>query len=209
MELIHGNCLEEMKKIPDKSINCIITDPPYGINKGKVVGDEDFSLIEDMLPECFRILKDDSFFICFCSISKIPNLIKICPFNYRWMCIMFTNNSMARGSMGFSAFVPALIFMKGEAKIKKQIRDVCEISTSSKQVKSFYHPYQKHDRFLQDLIKTSTKEGDIILDPFMGGGSTGVASKTLNRNFIGIELDEKYFEIAKKRITSHKETNGK
>jgi len=199
-KIYNEDCIEGLKKIPSESIDCIITDPPYGINKSKIIGDEDFWTIGRMLPEAFRVLKKDSFFISFCSIEKIPELLKLSPFNYRWMCIMFTNNSMARGSMGFSAFVPALVFMKGKAKIKKQIRDVCEISTSSQQVKSFYHPYQKHEKFLRDLILTSTKEGDIVLDPFIGGGSVAVECIKLHRNYIGFEVDKKYFDICINRL---------
>jgi len=199
-KIFNEDCIKGLKKIPSESIDAIITDPPYGINKSKIIGDEDFWTISRMLPEAYRVLKKDSFFICFCSIEKIPMLLKLSPFNYRWMCIMFTNNTMARGSMGFSAFVPALIFMKGNAKIKKQIRDVCEISTSSKQVKAFYHPYQKHEKFLKDLILTSTKEGDIILDPFIGGGSVAVECIKLKRNYIGFEIDTKYFDICINRL---------
>lgn len=202
----HGDCLELMKQMPDNSVDCVITDPPYGINKGKISGDEDFTIIKKMLPECYRILKNDSFFVCFCSIAKIPELLKESPFTYRWMCIMFTNNSMARGSMGFSAFVPALIFMKGNAKIKKQIRDVCEISTSAQQVLAFHHPYQKHDRFLSDLVLSCSKGGDVVLDPFIGGGSTAIACLNTGRDFIGIELEEKYVDIARKRITERQMT---
>ena len=64
----------------------------------------------------------------------------------------------------------------------------------------FFHPTQKPVALLEYLIKTYTNEGDLVLDNCMGSGSTGVACKHLNRNFIGIELDKKYFEIAKKRI---------
>ena len=62
------------------------------------------------------------------------------------------------------------------------------------------HPTQKPNDLLEYLIKTYTNENDIILDPFMGSGTTGVACKKLNRNFIGIELDKNYFDIAKDRI---------
>jgi len=63
-----------------------------------------------------------------------------------------------------------------------------------------YHPTQKNLKMIKELIKIHSNKGDIILDPFMGSGTTGVACKNLNRNFIGVELDEKYFEIAKERI---------
>lgn len=55
---------------------------------------------------------------------------------------------------------------------------------------------------IENMIENSTNEGDIVLDPFMGSGTTGVACKKLNRNFIGIEIDDKYFNIANERITS-------
>ncbi len=71
------------------------------------------------------------------------------------------------------------------------------------------HPTQKPVALFEYLIKTYTNEGDLVLDNCMGSGTTGVACVNLNRDFIGIELDEKYFEIAKQRITSPKETNGK
>jgi DNA modification methylase len=206
-KIYQGDCLELMKQIEDESIDCIITDPPYGINKGKIAGDEDFSLINKFLPEAFRVLKDNSFFICFCSIAKLPELLKNNIFNYRWMCIYYINNGMVRGSMGFSAFIPAIIFTKGNPKIKKQIRDVCEISTSSKEVKSFYHPYQKDFRIIRDLILCSTKEGELVLDPFMGGGSVPNACINLKRNFIGMELSEEYCKIANERLTKLNDGN--
>ncbi|MGZ9432372.1 DNA-methyltransferase [Mycoplasma sp. 613B] len=62
------------------------------------------------------------------------------------------------------------------------------------------HPTQKSLKLMEEIIKIHTNEGDLILDPFMGSGTTGVAALKLKRNFIGIEKDEKYFKIAKERI---------
>ena len=69
------------------------------------------------------------------------------------------------------------------------------------------HPTQKPVALLEYLIKTYTNEGETVLDNCMGSGSTGVACKNLNRNFIGIELDEKYFKIAERRINGKEESN--
>ena len=68
------------------------------------------------------------------------------------------------------------------------------------------HPTQKPLKLMCDLIKIHSNESDLILDPFMGSGTTGVACRNLNRNFIGIELDEKYFTIASERINKPKDT---
>lgn len=73
--------------------------------------------------------------------------------------------------------------------------------------KERYHPTQKPQQLLEYLIKTYTNENDLVLDNCMGSGSTGIACKTLNRNFIGIELDKKYFDIAEQRINNHKIKN--
>ncbi len=74
--------------------------------------------------------------------------------------------------------------------------------------KSKVHPTQKPVALMEYLIKTYTNESETVLDFTMGSGSTGVAAKNLNRNFIGIELDENYFNIAKERINQHKEKNN-
>ena len=70
-------------------------------------------------------------------------------------------------------------------------------------MKAEFHPTQKPVKLIEYLIKTYTNENETIVDFTMGSGTTGVACKNLNRNFIGIELDDKYFEIAKKRIENH------
>lgn len=62
------------------------------------------------------------------------------------------------------------------------------------------HPTQKPTMLMQTMVSQSSNEGDVVLDPFMGSGSTGIASKILNRKFIGIEIDKKYFDIAENRI---------
>lgn len=78
---------------------------------------------------------------------------------------------------------------------------IIEISNANKT--NIVHPTQKPVPLLEYLIKTYTNEGETVLDNTMGSGSTGIACKTTNRNFIGIEMDEKYFEIAKNRIENH------
>ncbi|UEX90298.1 DNA-methyltransferase [Staphylococcus ratti] len=83
----------------------------------------------------------------------------------------------------------------------KQMKDVWTGSLTSKNEKKFgKHPTQKPLYLLERIIEASTKPGDIILDPFLGSGTTGVASKKLDRNFIGIDIDKAYTELSKRRI---------
>ena len=89
---------------------------------------------------------------------------------------------------------------KKEADVINIIPDIIEMASNSVP----YHPTQKPTRLLERLINIATDEGDLVLDSFMGSGTTGVACLNTNRRFIGMELDEKYFDIAKMRIAEHK-----
>ena len=80
---------------------------------------------------------------------------------------------------------------------------VCKLTSKSEKVNSG-HPTQKPVEVMEWLINRLTNESDLILDPFMGSGSTGVGALNTNRRFIGIELDEKYFNIAKNRLENIK-----
>jgi len=79
----------------------------------------------------------------------------------------------------------------------KQMRNLWEVNAERHKTS---HPTEKPERLLERIISIGSKEGDMVLDPFMGSGTTGVVAKRLNRNFVGIEIDNEYFSIAKKRI---------
>ena len=111
---------------------------------------------------------------------------------------------MVRGSIGFNRYISILIFQKGEARVKKQMTDVFEYSTSSKECSKREHPTQKEIKLVRKLIDGFSKEGDIVFDPFLGSGTTAVACKELGRNFIGFEISPEYCEIARKRVENTK-----
>ena len=130
MELKQGNCIELMKELKDESVDCIITDPPYGINKEGILNDDSLDTYYKALPEIYRVLKDNRFFISFASIGRLPDFFKNNPFKFRWQYIIYINNGMVRGSLGFNRYMCILIFQKGEAKLNKQLSDAYETSTS-------------------------------------------------------------------------------
>lgn len=91
----------------------------------------------------------------------------------------------------------------------KQMRSVWSIATTPKSEKEFgHHPTQKPLELLRRLIEICTREGDLVLDPFCGSGTTGVASIGLKRNFVGVDLDEEYLELARKRIEASHEDHS-
>ena len=198
-----GDCLELMKEIPDKGVDCIITDPPYNLNKEGIVNDDSLWGYE---LDYYRVLKDDSWLCLYCSIGQVSNVIKLIEkqgFNYEWQHITYIDNGMVRGRIGFNNFMLCLIFSKGDAKLRNITKDVFKCSTSSKQRNRIKHPTPKKVRAIHQLVKGFTKEGDLIIDPFMGSGTTALACKQNNRKFIGFEIDSNYVEMAQKRLSQN------
>lgn len=214
MKLIQGDCLEVMKTLPDESVDFIITDPPYGITYQstwltdksawfpKIKNDE--APFVDFIPESFRILKSGGGMISF----------------YRWDVQEAFLSSFA--DAGFHAkaqliwdkvihgmgdpkgsFAPqhecALFLEKGAWKVPgkrpKSIYRVCRVDAEK-----MVHPTEKPIMLIEKMITDISHKGDTILDCFMGSGSTGIACVNTERDFIGIELDQNYFDIASGRI---------
>lgn len=199
--LIHGDCLQEMKKIPDGSIDLVLTDPPYGVKADKGTSGFGSAKNRHYIGGWDKKTPGKEYFD---EILRIGKTVLIFGGNF------FTDKLPARGHW-------IVWDKKGEVAFKNPFSD-CELiwtSIKKKPIKKYVfkqqgfitdskdvrvHPTQKPSELVQQLIEVYSKDGDTILDPFMGSGTTGVACKNLNRNFIGIELDKDYFEIAKARI---------
>ena len=214
-KLYQGDCLEIMGGIKDKSVDLIVTDPPYLMDYqsnrrkkedrfDKIKNDKgNYMLIQDYLEECHRIMKDNTAIYCFCSWHNIGFFKNEFEKHFKLKNILVWNkNNHGTGDLKGS-YAPKHEFIlfghKGRTLLReKRIADVidCPKISSNK----LTHPTEKPQDLLEIFIKQSSDEGSIIFDGFMGTGSCGIAAKKLNRNFIGIELDEKYFNIAKNRL---------
>lgn len=236
IELTHGDCLEAMKSIPGKSIDFVLTDPPYGTTACKW---DSVIPFEPMWEQLKRITKDNGA-IClfgnepFSSHLRLSNL-KMFKYDWIWLKNNCTGFMQAKTK---PLNCSELICVFGKFKASAQhfngtynpqgIHPIGEIYYSNRRSSDHitgnrkpgiakanrgypknllrfsketgFHPTQKPVALLEYLIKTYTLEGETVLDFTMGSGSTGVACKNLNRKFIGIEKDEKYFEIARQRI---------
>lgn len=221
IDLRCGDCLEIMKDIPDNSIDLIVTDPPYLIkyktnrrkNKShdfcsEILNDDNYELIENFFKESFRVLKKNSAMYCFCSSKTIDYFMKQVfsnGFTIKNQIIWVKNNWSAgdlKAQFG-QQYEIILLLNKGRKEFNgKRLSDIWEFPRVSGG--NQFHQNQKPLELIEQCIEKHSKINDLVLDPFMGSGTTGVACKELHRNFIGIELEEKYFEIAKKRI---EETN--
>ena len=213
IDLWQGDCLELMKNIPDGSVDLVLTDPPYGMDfqsNWSKLGPKHQKIKGDNKPfiwflyDAYRVLKDDSALICFTDWKNQETFkmaIDAAGFKIKSQVIwnrMHHGMGDLKGSFGPMHDV-AWFAVKGKYKFKgKRPKDVL----SHKRIPGDKntHPTMKPISLNEELLKSLTTENDTVLDPFMGSGSTGVACKNLNRNFIGIELDEKYYQIAKERI---------
>jgi site-specific DNA-methyltransferase (adenine-specific) len=216
-KIYQGNCLEIMKQIPDESIDMILTDPPYGIDfksawqtyQKRIENDklEDWQiLLPKMLSEFKRILKPDGCCCCCGGGGKTPvtaifTLEAIKYFNLIQTVVW--RKFIGLGWRYRPAYENIVILSKNKDKYNfydtsKKCANLIE-GINQKIPRKGEHPTQKPVELMEHFLKIHSKEGDIILDPFNGGGSTGVACKNLKRQFFGCELSPEYCEIAKAR----------
>ena len=215
--LWNGDCLELMKNIPDKSVDLIVTDPPYLIkyktnyrkNKyhkfcNEIQNDSNYKFISLYIQECYRILKDDTAMYMFCNCDHVDFFkqeLEKCGFKIKNMIIWVKNNWTAGDLKAQFGKQYEIIFLvnKGRKLYKeKRITDVWQFNrcAGNKLVQQNKKPVD----LIEQCIEKHSNKDDIVFDGCMGSGSTGVACKHLNRRFIGIELDKEYFEIANNRI---------
>lgn len=197
------DCLEGFKKIPDRSIDLVLTDPPYGLNKQGIKNDHDLSLFYSILPESHRVLKDNSFFITFFSTKFLPYIFKNNPFQYYWNFVLYCPNGRVMSPIGFTKYMSCVVFRKGNPKMVKRSKDIF-VDTPGKMVEPdegfINHPTPKPKTFIKEILNMFSKEGDIVLDPFIGSGSTAVACKILKRNYIGFDINNDYCKLSENRI---------
>ena len=189
-----ADCLEFMKQLEDNSIDCVITDPPYGIGEDTRKADKsgrkewksenrwDLAIPpKEYFDEIFRISKHQiiwggNYFVEYLKNSRCwLSWYKMQEFSGADMELAYTSFDKSSKTYNLSRVVAH----NREKKL---------------------HPTQKPVELMKWCINHYTEENDLILDPFAGSGSTCVAAQNLHRNFIGIELEEKYCEIARDRL---------
>lgn len=197
VDLYRGDCISVLKNMCDDSVDLILTDPPYGINLKYASYDDTeknwISLMNKFIPEARRVAR--MVILSSCKISKLPWIYKNhCP---DWLICWYKGSPGHASYIGFNDWEPHLVY--GRTKNRLDMHDYFQ-SKSSPKKGTWGHPCPKPVEWANWLIKRATSEGMLVCDPFLGSGTTGEACVKLNRNFIGIELDKKYFEIAQRRI---------
>lgn len=213
IKLYKGDCLEVMKNIPDKSIDMILTDPPYAINltpqrntskfkNTKVLNDNTLDWLPKMVEECYRISKN--VVLVFCGWQNIDKFkIELEKKFAIKNILVWDKDWFGMGNNYRPNYELCLLCCKTNITTKSNNKsNILKYRRISPQ--KLLHSCEKPIPLLEDLITELSNPQDTILDCFMGSGSTGVACVNTNRSFIGIELDENYFNIAKERIENAK-----
>lgn len=233
--LYHGDCIEIMKTLPERSVDMVFADPPYflsngglSIHSGKIVsvdkGEWDKTsnygdvkkFTDEWMHECFRLLKESgtiwvtgthhNIFAAersliasgFHLINAViwhktdpPPLIYRTKFRFSYEMLLWCR----KGKKHYFNY-DAMFRMA-----KEEMHDVWTLPAVRMSEKQYgYHPTQKPEELLKRIIIASTKIDDLILDPFLGSGTTAAVAKELNRRCIGIEKDDEYFDIARRRV---------
>lgn len=239
IDLRNGDCMELFSTVPNDSVDCIITSPPYnfdmeyGAYRDDKPWEDYFEWLNDVWKECYRVLKDDGRLI----VNIQPLFSEYVPshhllskgimdvgFNWKAEILWEKNNYNCKYCSWGSWKSPSAPYMKYtwefiEVYYKKDIKhrgrkedaDITDEEfkkyvlakwsfAPERNMKKYGHPAMFPEELPYRCLKLFTFKNDVVLDPFMGVGTTGVVCKKLNRNFIGFELDETYFETAKNRI---------
>jgi len=206
-KIVWGDCLEVMKRMPDKCVDAVITDPPFGLNFPYVGYDDTIEnlkhLIGIFLPEAIRISKLVAVFpsIANCYLYPQPDWIVSC----QW------DTTGSRGKFGWNQWMPLNLYGAdliggGFNNVNGGLKsDVISVSGGSsvgfmRNAIETEHTCPKPIGIIKKIINRLTIDGMLILDPFLGSGTTAVAAYQLGRRFIGIERELRYIGIARRRL---------
>lgn len=226
------NALDKLDTLKENSIDLVVVDPPYKLNKttgglsttgftakwqgnlkssNKNVFENNNIAFEDWLPKVYRVLKENAHCYIWTNDKNLSDLQRVAEkvgFRLHNILVWKKNNKTPnRWYMKNCEFI--LFLYKGKAKPIKNMNSSQLFECKNILGKDKLHPTEKPIAILEELILNSSDENDIVLDCFMGSGSTGIACLNLHRNFIGYEIDKEYYDIAEKRLKELSESNEK
>ena len=225
-KIYNEDCLKGMKRIENESVDLIVTDPPYKTtsrgnagNSGGMTQNKEFMTgkvfkhndikFEEYLPEFYRILKPTGHCYVMVNHKNLYNALTVAKesgFTFIKSLIWNKGNKIM-GQFYMSQFEYILFFRKGKAKRINNCGTSDLLSVPNKKTKDEegknIHDTEKPVELMKVLIENSSFENDIVLDPFMGSGTTAIACMNTERNFIGFELDKTYYEKSLERIKDH------
>lgn len=221
--IYNADAIEAMENMEEKSVDLIVVDPPYKTITGGDSNGKNSSRPQGMLEGnrklfkhqklnigswmsgLFKVLKEGSHCYVFTNSLNLEEMIResrLAGFKMHNLLIWKKNN-MTPSQYYMKNCEYVLFLRKGKAKWINDIGGSHTVHEFNNIKGKKLHPTEKPVDLLEFYINNSSNEGDVVFDPFMGAGSTAVAAMNTNRNYIGFELDEEYYDVANKRIKEH------
>lgn len=205
------DCIDAMKEIADHSIDLIVTDPPYFLPAVHYNTRKQFSrnfadlgilehFFKDIFREIKRVIKPSGKIYMFCDGQSYPLFYYHMYHFCKSVRPLIWDKKTSINGYSWRHQHEIIIFAEMPEAKKVPSGDGDILRFSAVKVDSRLHPAEKPIELLASLIKKSSEEGDLVLDPFMGGGSTALACRSLNRKFLGFEKSAQYFKIANDRL---------
>ena len=224
-KIYNENFLDGVKRIDDSSIDLICTDPPYRVTtrgcygttggmlksdlclKGKIFEHNDID-ISEYAGELFRILKDKTHLYIMCNhINLIEYLNELSKVGFHFTkSLIWRKPNKIMGRYYMSEFEYILFFRKGGERVINNCgtADILDVPFKKNKIDGKnIHDTQKPIELMEILIGNSTDEGETVLDPFMGSGTTAIACRNTKRNYVGFEIDKTYCDMANKRVEAY------
>ena len=225
--IYNEDCLVGMKRISDESIDLVVTDPPYKIigggdsksryatsgmlnrSSGNVINGKLFNhndtSFSTWVPEIYRVLKEATHFYVMVNDKNMHELMDACvESGFQLVNILiWKKNNVTPNKFYMKNCEFILLYRKGGPRWINEMgtKHLLEIDN----IRNKNHPTEKPIELMETFILNSSQVGETVLDPFMGAGSTALAAKENNRQYIGFELDEGYYNIAQDRIKNHEQ----
>lgn len=209
-----GNCLEVLERLPDESVDCIVTDPPYGIHYQsrshvlaltRIANDDGhaYELLDKTLAIAITKLKPNSHVYIFTTWQAYAPMAEVVQKHFTLKnALIWEKNNRTRGDLkgNYGYQYEMILYAHKGRRYLLGSRDANILPFNKVPSNYMQHPTEKPVQLLEYLISKSTVEGEVVLDMFMGIGSTCVAAKNTGREYIGIELEPVWFEVAKTRL---------
>lgn len=200
----NGDCIHILRSIPTGSVDLVVTDPPYLVNyrdrqNRSILNDTDPFWLKPAFSQTFRVLKANSLCISFYGWHEVDTFMsawKSAGFRPVGHIVWPKRYTSRTGYLAY-AHEQAYLLAKGRPpRPSAPLRDVQRWHYSGNR----QHPTQKSVEILKPLVRTYSKPGDLVLDPFCGSGSTAMAAKLTGRRYLAIEKDTRYFTTAQRRL---------
>ena len=225
-EVLHGDCTELMREIPDESVDLVLTDPPYGIAfnsnyRAKSIlkstegiyndGTDNTVFLAEVVCELDRVLKNNRHFYWFTRWDRVHLQLPILEKYFTIKnAIIWKKNNWSMGDLqgAYAGQYEVILFAQKGRRILNEVdgkrRHPDILSYDRIPSTQLRHSHEKPEELIEFLMRKSSDVGEVVLDPFAGSGTTAAVAKRLGRDFITMEMDEDYVEIANERINNIK-----